>query len=55
MIDAYSLDGMFQHVVEMAEAKQKKTGSEKPKIVNKRIYIGPGRDDSSDDRIAVEG
>ena len=54
VIDAYSLDGMFQHVKEIAVAKQLKGGHAVPKIVNKRIYIGPGRDDSSDDRIAVE-
>jgi len=36
IIDAYSLDGMFQHVKEIAVAKQLEGGHVEPKIINKR-------------------
>ena len=45
VINESALDGMFQHVAEIPKDRSQ------PK--NKRIYIGPGRDGSSDDKISV--
>ena len=41
-----ALDGMIQHVKEIQKDKKRTS--------NKRIYIGPGRDGSSDDKISVD-
>ena len=41
-----ALNGMIRHVQEIQTGKKRTS--------NKRIYIGPGRDGSSDDKISVD-
>ena len=53
VINKRALDGMVQHVRELQIAKNKERALIR-RAQNKRIYIGPGRDGKTDDKISVD-